>query len=220
MCVLLLTGCEGPYSTLDAAGPAARTTALLWWCMAIFATTVLAGVIALWSLALKREAADEHGARRVARRLIIGGGILLPSLSILVLLAFGIPLGHSMLPIFASEREVLHIEVTARQWQWDVYYPAQNLRLSNELHIPSGEPVLIHLRARDVVHAFWVPRLAGKLDAIPGHTTILKLEADEPGLYHGQCAEFCGLQHARMYFTVEAHEVADFAAWLQAQERP
>ena len=186
----------------------------MWWGMSIFATLVLVGVVAVWALALRNTARNEDHARRLAQRLIVGGGIVLPSVSIAVLLAFGLPLGHRMLPLFDDGTEVLHIEVTAHQWWWEVRYPVHNIELRNELHMPAGVPVVINLRAADVVHAFWVPRLAGKLDAIPGHTTALRLEADAPGIYYGQCAEFCGLQHARMFFTVHAHEPAAFDTWL------
>lgn len=185
--------------------------------MSIFATLVLTGVIFVWWLAIRNAPQSEAASRKDAGRLIVGGGIVLPSLSIVTLLAFGLPLGHRMLPLFDSDQDVLRIDVTGHQWWWNVHYPAQDLRLTNELHIPAGVPVVVNLRATDVVHAFWVPRLAGKLDAIPGHTTVLKLEADEPGLYYGQCAEFCGLAHARMQFTVEAHAPEEFEAWLRTR---
>jgi len=135
--------------------------------------------------------------------------------SITVLLVFGIPIGHRMFPVVTEGADVLRIDVTGHQWRWEVSYPGTGVRLDNELHIPAGQPVHIHLRASDVIHSFWVPRLAGKLDAIPGRTNVLRLEADEPGIYHGQCAEFCGLNHAHMQFTVQAHAPAEFQNWLR-----
>lgn len=146
-------------------------------------------------------------------RLIIGGGVLLPLLSIAALLAVGIPAGQRMLPMPTPEH-VLRIDVTGHQWWWEVHYPDTGARFRNELHIPTGAPVDIHLTTADVIHSFWVPRLAGKLDAIPGRTTILRLQAEQPGLYRGQCAEFCGLHHAHMQFSVTAHEPAAFQQWL------
>lgn len=186
--------------------------------MAIVATVVLAGVVALWLYAIRRDPDPDEDEDRQAtdqKRWILGGGIALPTGAIIILLIFGIPAGHRMAPLFAGDQEVLRIDVTAHQWWWEVEYPTLGLRFENELHIPAGVPVEVRLRATDVVHAFWVPRLGGKLDAIPGHTNVLKLEADEAGLYHGQCAEFCGLQHARMHFTVAAYAPSDFDNWLQ-----
>lgn len=151
---------------------------------------------------------------RVHDRWIIGGGIVLPLLTIAILLLVGVPAGYRMLPV-TTAAEVLRINVTGHQWWWEIHYPDTGLRLRNEIHIPAGVPVDIHLSTADVLHAFWVPRLAGKLDAVPGRTTILRLQADEPGIYRGQCAEFCGLHHAHMQFTVTAHPPADFHIWQE-----
>ncbi|HHX82797.1 MAG TPA: cytochrome c oxidase subunit II [Pseudomonadaceae bacterium] len=219
---LLLAACSGPYSTLDPAGPAAHSAAALWWGMSIFAGLVLLTVVLLWFHASRRGGShrdegsmDKSGDARRGRHWILGGGVILPVSSIAVLLYFGIPAGQRMLPVFGDEAEVLRVDVTAHQWWWETSYPDLGLQLINELHIPVDVPVEIHLRASDVVHSFWVPRLGGKLDAIPGHTNVLRLESDTPGLHHGQCAEFCGLLHARMHFTVQVHTAADFERWQQ-----
>jgi cytochrome c oxidase subunit 2 len=172
---------------------------------------VLLAVIALWWYAMHRATVADDPRRN--NLLIIGGGILLPLVSLTGLLAVGIPAGHRMLPLPTSE-EVLHIHVTGHQWWWEIHYPDTGIRLRNELHIPAGAPVDIHLTTADVIHSFWVPRLAGKLDTIPGRTNILRLQADQAGVYRGQCAEFCGLHHAHMQFTVTAHEPAAFQQWL------
>ena len=215
---LLLAGCSGPLSTLDPAGPSARSAALLWWGMFVFSTLVLIVIVALWLYAIRRpeDVRDESQQQRTHTRWIVGGGIILPSVSIFVLLLFGIPMGHRMLPLPPAEGEVLQINVTGHQWWWEVHYPQSNISLKNELYIPAGVPIDIHLATADVIHGFWVPRLGGKLDAIPGRTNILRLEADEPGVYPGQCAEFCGLHHAVMRFTVTAQSPDDFSRWLEA----
>ncbi|SEO48401.1 cytochrome c oxidase subunit 2 [Aquisalimonas asiatica] len=184
--------------------------------MFAFATVVLIAVVALWLYAMWREPV-EHGdadAQRVQNRWIIGGGFVLPLVSITALLAFGIPAGHNMMPL-ASDDDVLRIDVTAHRWWWEVTYPDQDIGLNNELHIPVGVPVHVHVSSEDVIHSFWVPRLAGKLDAIPGRTNVLRLEADETGTFQGKCAEFCGVGHAHMDFTVEAHSPDDFDDWLE-----
>jgi cytochrome c oxidase subunit II len=214
-------GCSGPYSTLDPAGPAAAIAARLWWAMFSFFGIVLLALTAVWLYAqfLRQHAtsaadSDPHDTRAATNRWIIGGGIVLPLASIAALLAFGVPAGHRMLMLPFAPDEVLRIEVTGHQWWWDVHYPDSGIRLRDELHIPAGRPVELHLRSADVIHSFWVPRLGGKLDLVPGRTNVLRLMADSPGTYAGQCAEFCGLLHAHMHFRVEAHAPDAFILWL------
>ncbi|MCC5868334.1 MAG: cytochrome c oxidase subunit II [Gammaproteobacteria bacterium] len=213
-------GCGGPYSTLDPAGPAASAAAFLWWGMFGLFTLVLVFVVGLWLYAMRRDP-DPAGGQdvgRVHRRLLVGGGLVLPMASILVLLAFGIPAGHMMLPLPPAEGEALRIDVRAHQWYWETHYPGTGVRLVDEVHMPAGVPVNVHLTSEDVIHSFWVPRLAGKLDAIPGHENVLRLRAYSPGIYRGQCAEFCGVGHAHMQFTVHVYTPEDFEAWLEAAQ--
>jgi len=216
---LLLTGCEGPLSILDPAGPSAREANTLWWAMFGVAALVLLAVVGLWLYAVNRPSSPttERQATANGVRWLVGGGLILPIVSIVTLLAFGIPAGHRMLPLTLNdgETEVLQIHVTARQWHWEVVYPQWGLRLDNEIHIPLNVPVDIHLTSTDVIHSFWVPRLAGKLDAVPGRTNVLRLQADHADTYLGQCAEFCGVRHAHMQFTLTAHSASDFEQWLQ-----
>lgn len=217
--VLLLTSCSGPYSSLDPAGPSASTAALLWYAMFAYAAVVFVVVLLLWIQAARRpaDAPDDPRTLRTQQRWILGGGVLLPMLSISLLLLFGIPMGRSMLPLPPADGgEAFVVEVTAHQWWWQVEYPGAGINLVDEMHIPAGVPVDVHLMTADVIHAFWVPRLAGKMDTIPGRTNVLRLLADEPGIYRGQCAEFCGLAHAHMKFTVHAHDADEFAAWQES----
>jgi cytochrome c oxidase subunit 2 len=113
------------------------------------------------------------------------------------------------------------VKITAQQWWWQVEYQnrdvSQILTTANEIHIPVGVPVTLDLRAVDVIHSFWVPNLMGKQDMIPGRNTLLTLQADKPGLYRGQCAEFCGLGHAKMAFLVFAEPQEKFEAWRRHQ---
>ncbi len=218
---ILLSGCDGALSTLTPAGPNAQAAAWLWWGMFGWFTTVLLVIVALWLYALKRAPADASAARsrKVQNRWIIGGGVVLPIATITVVLAFGIPVGHRSLPLVSADGKALRVEVTAHQWWWEVSYPDSGISLKNELHIPSGRPVDVHLTSADVIHSFWVPRLGGKLDAIPGRTNILRLQADQPGRYRGQCAEFCGREHAHMGFTVTAHALSDYRHWAEQEAR-
>jgi cytochrome c oxidase subunit II len=121
-------------------------------------------------------------------------------------------------------RPALEIAVKAHQWWWEANYlspqPTQLMTTANEIHIPVGQPVRVRLESGDVIHSFWVPQLAGKTDMIPGQVNYGWLQATHPGIYRGQCAEFCGAQHAHMIFTVVADEPAKFAAWRQAQLAP
>ena len=185
--------------------------------MSIYATVVLLVVIALWVHALRRthRETDERQHMRTGRRWIIGGGILLPAFSVTLLLMFGIPIGQRLLPWPHAEHKILQINAVCRQWQWEFHYPDTDITLRDELHLPVGVPVDIHATSQDVIHSFWVPRLAGKIDLIPGRVNVLRIEAGRPGTFRGQCAEFCGLGHARMIFSVQAHEAGDFAALME-----
>lgn len=116
--------------------------------------------------------------------------------------------------------DALEVEVIGHQWWWEYRYPDQGIVTANELHIPVGRTVSIDLKAADVVHSFWPPKLSGKVDAIPGRTNFMTVEATEPGIYYGQCAEFCGFSHANMLLRVVAHEPADFDAWVRANTTP
>lgn len=215
----MIGGCSGPFSMLDAQGPSAREALFLWWLMFGLFALVFVLVVLLWWLAIRQPPQGAITRPRRQRHWIIGGGILLPVAAMGLILLFGIPAGHRMLPLPTTDKNLTVIEVTGHQWWWEVFYPAHNIRLENEIHIPAGTPIDLHLTSKDVIHSFWVPRLAGKLDMIPGRTNVLRLQADQPGIYRGQCAEFCGLEHAFMQFTLTAHTPEKFSQWLQ-EARP
>jgi cytochrome c oxidase subunit 2 len=119
--------------------------------------------------------------------------------------------------------DAVHIEVTAHQWWWEARYndpePGKIFNTANELHIPVGRPVIMTLKSSDVIHTFWLPNLHGKKDMIPGRTSLIRLRADQAGTYRGQCAEFCGLEHAMMAFLVTAEPNDRYEAWADAQRR-
>lgn len=187
-----------------------------------FFSLVLVTVSALWIYAIWRKpreySLDE--ARRIQRRWLVGGGILLPSVSIVLLLLFGIPVGQRMLPLPLLGEQPLQIEVIGHQWWWEVRYPDSGVVTANQLHLPAGRPVDITVTSADVIHSFWVPRLGGKIDMIPGRENRIRLQADEPGTFRGQCTEFCGTQHSHMVLDVQAHSDEDFAAWIDARREP
>ncbi|QMV65939.1 cytochrome c oxidase subunit II [Pseudomonas berkeleyensis] len=196
--------------------------AILWWVMCGFATVVLVVVTALWVHAMRRtpRQVDEQRARVITLRWLVGGGLILPSVSIVLLLIFGIPIGHRMLPLPLIGEQPLRIEVIGHQWWWEVRYPDSGVVTANQLHLPVSRPVDLDVTSADVIHAFWVPRLGGKIDMIPGRHNKIRLQADLPGTFRGQCSEFCGTQHTHMILNVQAHEDDDFEAWLQARREP
>jgi cytochrome c oxidase subunit 2 len=114
----------------------------------------------------------------------------------------------------------MQITVTGHQWWWDVEYPTMKVHTANEIHIPVGRPVYITLKSNDVIHSFWIPRLAGKQDLEPGRVNHLSLQAVVPGAYEGQCAEYCGASHANMRMKVIAQTAGDFDQWVQSESRP
>lgn len=146
-------------------------------------------------------------------------------ISTLVLVATTIWTMKTLADVVSPPREAkLTIEVTGHQWWWEARYfsekPAEIFTTANEIHIPAGEPVRFKLIGGDVIHSFWVPALAGKTDTIPGQTNITWLQAERPGVYRGQCTEYCGKQHANMAFFVVANEPARFEEWRQKQIAP
>lgn len=212
-----LAGCAGELSILDPAGPAATASSLLWWGMFGFFSLVLIVVVGLWFYAMRRDPGDlsHQDAQRIQNRWVFWGGLVLPSVSIITVLAFGLPVGHTMLPTPPDEGEAVQINVQGHQWWFEVSYPGTGIALEDQMFIPAGVPIDVHLTSADVIHSFWVPRLAGKLDMVPGHTNVLRIEADKPGTYRGVCAEFCGRDHAHMSFVVEALEPGEYEAWLE-----
>jgi cytochrome c oxidase subunit 2 len=183
---------------------------------------ILALVVMLLAVALLRRRSGRIGPDapepRHATTLVLAGGVALP----LVLLTALFWLMLQVLPdtSAAGKRTGLTIDVTGHQWWWEVRYASTNAVTANELHIPVGTPVRVRLRTADVIHSFWVPRLNRKVDTIPGKDNELVLEARKAGVYRGQCAEFCGLQHANMAFFVFADPPARFRAWLRGMAAP
>ncbi|PWW00246.1 cytochrome c oxidase subunit 2/cytochrome aa3-600 menaquinol oxidase subunit 2 [Hoeflea marina] len=198
---------------LDPAGPAAHSIARLWWVMLIGSTAIFALVMLLLALAWRpaRAGATEAAAERTW---IMGLGLAFPVAVLLVLLGYGLWLGERLLP--RAGPDVARVAAVARQWSWTFSYDeAPGRTTDGVLHIPAGRPVDVAITTRDVIHSFWVPRLAGKLDAIPGHVNVLRIEADTPGSYAGLSAEFSGHGYEDHSFTVIAHAPDDWQAFLE-----
>lgn len=216
-------------SALDPAGPQAAAVQGLWSlqlaiAVAVYVIVIVALGIVIWrrrTVPVDAAASRSYDRESRARRTVIiavgaTAGVLF------IVLFFDLAVARSLTRLSASP--ALSIHVIGHQWWWEVEYedsvPQQRVRLANEIHIPVGQSVLVKLDSRDVIHSFWVPNLAGKRDLIPGHHTETWLRADRAGVYRSQCAEFCGLQHAKMALLVVAEPREQFDAWLAAQRVP
>lgn len=225
--VLLLTGCEDLQSTFNAQGPAARRIAHLSWAMTItfVAATVIMWALIGWAAATRRGSLDEHEPIDAGggQHWITFGGLVFPLVSLCIIFVLGLKLLASF-PLHDPMNQVAvtpDIQIIGHQWWWEVHYlnPQPDLRFTtaNEIHIPAYRPVTIALESQDVIHSFWVPALHGKVDMIPGHENYIRIEASQPGRYVGQCAEFCGEQHAHMRILVIAQSPDEYKAWEEQQ---
>ena len=211
-------------------GPQAEHIARFWWvmlavCAFVFVAVMLALAIAVWRApkaeigAAPDPAPPEERERRVGRR--IGMAVALSIVLLLGLLGGSIATDRALAGL--SLVDAVPIRVTAHQWWWEVLYddadPQRIFSTANEMHIPVGRPVIVTLNADDVIHSFWVPSLHGKKDLIPGRTATIQFRADKPGRYRGQCAEYCGLEHAYMAFEVVAMPPQEYEAWADAQRQ-
>ena len=226
----LLTGCESVQSTFNAQGPAAHriaTLSLIMTIVFVVATVVMWGLIA-WAAVTRRGTLDEHAPIDIGggQRWIAWGGLAIPLVTLGVIFFFGLRLMASFPIHDGMNRTALKpdILVTGHQWWWEVQYLDgpydEHFTTANEIHIPARRPVTIELQSADVIHAFWVPELHGKVDMIPGHVNYIRIEADHPGSFAGQCAEYCGEEHALMRLLVVAQDPEDYSAWKQQMLKP
>jgi cytochrome c oxidase subunit II len=223
--VLALAGCGGSngQSTLSPHSHAASRIATLWWVMLAGSTvgfSVIAGLLLLGWIRRNRAQLPGGGGERAATALVIGLGIAVPVVVLTALFVWSDILVTRSTAAPKAGTTSLTVDVIGHQWFWEVRYPAAGVVTANELHIPVGRRVLVVGTTDDVIHSFWVPELNRKIDLIPGRVNSVLLDAERAGVYRGQCAEFCGLDHAEMSFVVVAEPPARFRAWLAAQARP
>jgi cytochrome c oxidase subunit 2 len=165
----------------------------------------------------RRPAENQPGQVVDGNMLIIGGGIVIPLLVLPIIWAITL---RSMAELAEPPSPpTLTVEVTGHQWWYEVRDPERGISRRNEMRIPAGEVVQLRVGSADVIHSFWIPRLMGKIDMIPGRINQIWFAASQPGTYLVECAEFCGLQHATMQMEVVAMPAAEFAAWLTSQRR-
>jgi cytochrome c oxidase subunit II len=220
-------------SVLDPAGPQAGRISRLWWLMFYVCTAVFVIVLAAISMAVyrsrqKRGAAfdpahitpEPRSEQRMTR--VVTGAVLATGVILFVFLIAGFRTGRGYYTV--QDAQPVSIKVTGHQWWWEIEYedqtPSNTFKTANEIHIPVGRLVQLQLTSNDVIHSFWVPNLDGKKDLLPGHDNNIWLKADREGEFAGQCAEFCGHQHAHMRFVVVAESPEKFNAWMEAQRRP
>ncbi len=202
---------------LFAAGDAAQTIETVTWVLFGGGLVIFVGV--MWLLAWSLRT---HKAKLRPRLWVLGGGVVFPAAVLVALFFWVLPRMPAWKPV--PPADALIVTVNAHMWWWEIRYqdPATgaDVRTANEIRIPVGRPVYFALTSADVIHSFWVPQLAGKMDMLPGRMQHLLVTATEPGVWRGQCAEFCGAQHAQMAMHVVGLEPAAFDAWLAAQARP
>lgn len=227
----LAGGCGGVQSALEPTGVEAERIDILFQAVTIFCTVVFVGVLGAMAVALFGRRAWRE--KLSGDRLIVGAGIFFPVVALSVLLGYSVYVmsfgggaeasGGLRLSTTAPQAggaggaEGLAMAVTGERWWWRVVYvlpDGRRFASANELRVPVGEPVAVELTSADVIHSLWVPKLAGKLDMIPGRVNTLTLEVTEPGVSRGQCAEYCGGAHALMAFFVVAMPPDEFSTWL------
>jgi cytochrome c oxidase subunit 2 len=222
---LLVGGACSPYQSVqNPAGPQAGRIYSLWVFLLVVAGVVFLVVVGTALFALRRagrrsEPTPQDDITHRRQTQTVAAAVAVTAVILFVFFVYSLTTGRALASLPA--KSALTIEVTGRQWWWDVQYvdtvPSRRLVTANEIHVPVGVPVQIIATAHDVIHSFWVPNLHGKKDLIPGHTTAMWFQADTAGLYRGQCAEFCGLQHAKMAMWVVAEPREQYERWYAGQ---
>lgn len=209
------------HSALNPAGPqAAAIAGVTWWFFVICGLVYLLVIGALlWAISRRRRAADDAPATSARLGWVVAAASGATVMVLVILTISSVVAGRGLTS--PSGPGAITVDVIGHQWWWEFQYhgarPSQRVNSPNELHIPVGVPVVLRATSRDVIHSFWVPSLHGKRDLIPGLVTHTWIQADQPGTYRGQCAEFCGHQHAHMAFHVIAEPMDAFRSWLEEQ---
>lgn len=206
-------------SALDPKGPAAERIESVWWLMLGIAVAVfvVVGGLIVASTMRGRGTDDGRPSRITANQWILVGGVAVPAV---ILAGLAVPTITTTADLTEDQPGALRIEVEGYKWWWEVRYPDSEVVTANEIHVPVGQPIELELTTADVIHSFWVPQLAGKVDMVPGQPNTLRFTAEEAGTYRGACAEYCGVQHARMAMLVVADPPATFERWMDDRQGP
>jgi len=213
-------------SVLSPAGVQASSIHALWVLMLSVCTAVFIAVLAALLVAVVRGTRrSEEGSASPAERTLtryVGAAVGVTVVTLIALLVASVWTGRRVSSLQASS--ATSIAITGHQWWWEVQYedavPSRRVLTANEIHIPANRPVVLKVTSRDVIHSLWIPNLQGKRDLIPGYTTALWVQASRNGVFRGQCAEFCGMQHAHMAFDVVVEPDEEFASWLDLRRQP
>ena len=215
--VTAIAGCHRDHrqSMLHPAGPASTQIAWLWWfllavCGVVFVTVMALTAVAVWGRTRDRDRSP------LGHRFVVYGGIVIPSIILIAILVASV---RTQVSLGIPETD-LTVRVIGHMWWWEVHYPDHGIITANEIHLPVGHPVRVELRSADVIHSLWVPNLQGKMDLLPDKTNVTFLGSDREGVFRGQCAEYCGVQHALMGLRVIVLGEDDFERWLAARKRP
>jgi cytochrome c oxidase subunit 2 len=225
---LLLGGCsiieleENPLTTFEPAGPFADEIDGLFWLVFWIATGVFILVMGALVVVLfvfrdrgkegQKQPKQLHGSPKLE--------VLWTVIPAFILAAIAVPTVSSIFELTECSPDAMEVEVIGHQWWFEYYYPDADIYTANVMVVPTGEEICAQMTSADVIHSFWIPALTGKRDVVPGQTTTLRLQADEPGDYWGHCAEFCGLSHSLMRARVQAVPESDFDQWLENQQQP
>ncbi|HEY4113504.1 MAG TPA: cytochrome c oxidase subunit II [Rhizomicrobium sp.] len=218
--VVSLAGCSGFQSVLNPEGDNAISIARLFWFFLTVCASIWIVVMAILAMSLVRARRNTAPETRDQRRMgfVIGGCV---AASVIILVVFTLASFFTNKSIAAAPEDPLTVKVEAHQWWWQVTYLDKRIdhrfETANEIHVPVGRPILLQFESPDVIHSFWMPNLAGKQDVIPGRFTELTFTVEKPGIYRGQCAEFCGIEHAHMGMYVVAQEPFEFDKWRGRQ---
>jgi cytochrome c oxidase subunit 2 len=218
-----LSGCGGNQSSLSPHSHPAHEISLLWWVMlggSVVGFSVIGLLLLLGWARRRREGLPFGIGESGATKFVVGLGIAVPMVVLISLFVWSdvFVIKSTAAPTRGST--ALTVDVVGKQWWWEIRYPGTAAVTANELHIPVGQRVRVVVTTGDVIHSFWVPELNRKIDTIPGRQNEVLLYADRPGVYRGQCAEFCGLQHAHMAMLVVAEPPAAFRSWLAHESAP
>jgi len=213
-----------PQSTLGPAGPAAGSLSQIGWVVYILFgfIAIVMWILLAWAVLRRRGslATHEPWSEGGGQRWVLIGGFAIPFVVLSGIFVFAME-RMGQFPVHDGAHITPQIEVIGHQWWWEVRYvggpPSSQFTTANEIHIPVGRAMDISLQTADVIHSFWVPKLHGKVDMIPGQVNYIRVQADRPGRYEGQCAEYCGEQHAHMRLLVVADPPEKYEAWREAQ---
>lgn len=220
---MLLMACnpEGPQSTFDAQGPVSeiqKNLFLFTFWIAVIVFIVVEGAILFVTFRYRRRN-DELPVQTHGNLKLEITWTIIPAI-IIVIIAIPTVIGIWQTQVMPDEEDSLVINAVGHQWWFEFNYPSEEVVTANELHLPEDTNVIVKIESQDVLHSFWIPKIAGKIDMVPNHENQLWIKADNPGLYYGQCAEFCGVAHAMMRFRVIVHTNEDYQNWLEYMRTP